>query len=34
VDLNDEGFWQGGFAAMESLVTEFERIWAEYSKTK
>jgi oligoendopeptidase F len=30
VDLNSEEFWQGGFRAMESLVTEFERRWAEY----
>jgi oligoendopeptidase F len=34
VDLNDEAFWDGGFSAMESLVTEFERIWAEYSSAK
>jgi len=31
VDLQSEAFWQGGFAAMEDLVTEFERLWAEYS---
>ena len=30
VDLNSEAFWEAGFSAMESLVTEFERIWAEY----
>ncbi|RYG39577.1 hypothetical protein EON81_00305 [bacterium] len=29
VDLKDENFWRGGFAAMEALVTEFERLWAE-----
>ncbi|RYG47532.1 oligoendopeptidase, partial [bacterium] len=29
VDLGDEAFWRGGFAAMEALVTEFERLWAE-----
>jgi oligoendopeptidase F len=27
VDLGDETFWKGGFAAMESLVEEFERLW-------
>jgi len=31
VDLGDEAFWRGGFAAMEGLVSEFERLWAEYS---
>jgi len=30
VDLKDEAFWRGGFAAMETLVAEFERLWAEY----
>jgi oligoendopeptidase F len=30
VDLHAETFWQGGFAAMEKLVSEFERLWAEY----
>ncbi len=30
VDLSSEAFWKGGFAAMESLVVEFERLWAEY----
>jgi oligoendopeptidase F len=30
VDLKSEQFWQGGFAAMEQLVTEFERLWAEH----
>ncbi len=30
VDLHSEAFWRGGFAAMESLVTEFERLWGEY----
>lgn len=34
VDLNDEGFWDGGFAAMESLVSEFERLWAEFAAQK
>jgi oligoendopeptidase F len=34
VDLNDEEFWQGGFNAMESLVTEFERLWAKYAEAK
>ncbi|HTQ10761.1 MAG TPA: M3 family oligoendopeptidase, partial [Fimbriimonadaceae bacterium] len=28
VDLHAESFWQGGFAAMENLVAEFERLWA------
>ncbi len=31
VDLGSEEFWQGGFRAMESLVAEFERLWADYS---
>lgn len=30
VDLHAETFWQGGFTAMEKLVVEFERLWAEY----
>lgn len=30
VDLNSRPFWQGGFDAMERLVTEFERLWSEY----
>ncbi|MFI5385172.1 MAG: M3 family oligoendopeptidase [Fimbriimonadales bacterium] len=30
VDLHAETFWQGGFAAMEKLVAEFERLWAEH----
>lgn len=30
VDLNSREFWQGGFDAMERLVSEFERLWAEY----
>ncbi|HWD39169.1 MAG TPA: M3 family oligoendopeptidase [Fimbriimonas sp.] len=29
VDLTSEAFWQGGFKAMEALVAEFERLWAE-----
>lgn len=29
VDLKSEQFWRGGFAAMEALVAEFERLWAE-----
>jgi oligoendopeptidase F len=32
VNLKSEAFWQGGFTAMEALVTEFERLWAEYGK--
>lgn len=30
IDLKSEAFWQGGFAAMEKLVAEFERLWADY----
>jgi oligoendopeptidase F len=30
VDLKSPEFWDGGFAAMEKLVTEFERLWAEH----
>jgi oligoendopeptidase F len=30
IDLHSEAFWQGGFSAMEKLVSEFERLWAEY----
>ena len=30
VDLDSEEFWLGGFEAMEKLVSEFERLWAEY----
>lgn len=29
VDLRDRGFWEGGFAAIDRLVTEFESVWAE-----
>jgi len=32
VDLKDKSFWLGGFGAMEALVAEFERLWAEYQK--
>jgi oligoendopeptidase F len=32
VDLHSEAFWQGGFAAMEQLVAEFERLWAEFGR--
>lgn len=28
VDLNSEAFWKGGFAAIENLVAEYERLWA------
>jgi oligoendopeptidase F len=31
VNLRSEAFWKGGFAAMEALVSEFERLWAEFS---
>ncbi|MBA3726249.1 MAG: hypothetical protein H0W86_07285 [Armatimonadetes bacterium] len=30
IDLQSRSFWQGGFAAMENLVTEFERLHAEH----
>jgi oligoendopeptidase F len=30
VDLGSETFWRGGFAAMEALLTEFERLWSEH----
>jgi len=33
VDLSSEAFWEGGFKLMTDLVTEFERLWQEYSKT-
>lgn len=29
VDLKSEEFWLGGFAALEALVAEFERLWSE-----
>ncbi len=32
IDLDDRAFWQGGFRVVEGLVSEFERLWAEYSK--
>lgn len=34
VDLHSAAFWQGGIVAMENLVAEFERLWAEYSAAK
>lgn len=30
IDLDDRAFWQGGFRAIEGLVSEFERLWAAY----
>lgn len=30
VDLESESFWRGGFAAMEQLVGQFEKLWAEF----
>ncbi|MBS1724496.1 MAG: M3 family oligoendopeptidase [Armatimonadetes bacterium] len=30
VDLRSKEFWQGGFAAIDSLVSDFERLWAQY----
>ncbi|CAN5562836.1 M3 family oligoendopeptidase [soil metagenome] len=32
VDLHSEAFWQGGFVAMEGLVSKFEELWSEYKK--
>ena len=32
IDLDDRAFWQGGFRAIEGLVSEFERLWAAYEK--
>lgn len=32
IDLDDRAFWQGGFRAIEGLVTEFERLWATVGK--
>lgn len=32
VDLRSRDFWVGGFTAIESIVSEFERLWDEYSK--
>ena len=29
VDLNSREFWLGGFAAIDAMVAEFERLWAE-----
>lgn len=29
IDLESEEFWKGGFAAMEALIREFERLWSE-----
>lgn len=29
VDLRDKAFWEGGFAVIERMVGEFERLWAE-----
>ena len=31
VDLHSEGFWKGGFEAIESMVAEFETIWKAHS---
>ena len=28
VDMNDEAFWDGGFAAIEKLISRFEELWA------
>lgn len=33
IDLDDRSFWQGGFRVVEGLVSEFEKLWAEYSKS-
>jgi oligoendopeptidase F len=32
VDLRDKSFWEGGFAVIDRMVGEFERLWAEYSR--
>jgi len=32
VDLKSEAFWRGGLSALDTLVTEFERLWKECSK--
>jgi oligoendopeptidase F len=32
IDLDDRAFWQGGFRVVEGLVSEFERLWAEYER--
>ncbi|HEY3779651.1 MAG TPA: M3 family oligoendopeptidase [Fimbriimonadaceae bacterium] len=32
IDLNSQEFWQGGFDAMEKLVSQFEGLWAKYSE--
>lgn len=31
VDLDDEEFWRGGFAAIEKLISRFEELWANRS---
>jgi oligoendopeptidase F len=33
IDLKAEPFWQSGFAAMEKLIQEFERLWKEVGPT-
>lgn len=33
IDLNSESFWKGGFAAMEALIQEFERLWGEVGQS-
>ena len=33
IDLRSREFWSGGFRALESLVSEFERLWNEFSET-
>ncbi len=30
VDLDDAGFWQGGFRVLEELISTFETLWAEH----
>jgi oligoendopeptidase F len=32
VDLDSPSFWQGGFRAMDSMVTQFESLWNEYRR--
>lgn len=31
VDLTSKAFWEGGFEALDSILTRFENLWKEYS---
>ena len=33
IDLRSQSFWEGGFAAIDHFVTEFENIYSEYKTT-